>query len=187
MSESRPEYEQLDASDLFVGVVAARFNNEYVNALLREVLSTLKKSRCPERNCEVIRVPGANELPYVANMLAVSGEYDVVIALGCVIAGETQHDKVIAQSTAHAFHEIAAVTQVPVVNGIVTVENDEQARQRCTGTNARGPEFAQTAIEMAWMKLRLVERLEELDAEDEARLEEQDKDDPFSGGPFKNN
>jgi 6,7-dimethyl-8-ribityllumazine synthase len=87
-----------------------------------------------------LRVPGLGELPYVANMTASSGEVDCVIALGVVIAGDTPHHEIIAQSTAHALQDIAIRSEVPVINGIIVTNNltsepNNVAQVRCNQGN----------------------------------------------------
>ena len=181
MSIHSPDFPKIDATELHIAVVAARYNGELVNALLRRTLETLKSAKVSPRNVELRRVPGSNELPYVCNMLAASGQFDAVIALGVIIAGETMHDKLIAQTASMALANVGFSTEVPVVNGILAVENEEQAKARITGSYDRGAEFARCAVEMARHKIELVERLDAL--EDEA---ENDGDiDPENF--FKNN
>ena len=84
-------------------------------------------------------------------MLAAGG-YDTVIALGVIIRGDTIHYEVIAESSAHALHHAALAARVPVINGIVVAENEQQARDRCLGKVNRGAEFAWAALEMAALK-----------------------------------
>lgn len=177
MSLDRPDIPEVDGSDLYFCIVAARYNNELVTALLERTVATLKESRVRESNITVMRVPGSNELPYAVYMQSLSRQYDCVIALGLVIAGDTSHHDVIAFGTAQAFHGIAAQTETPVINGIITVNNQEQAESRCRGEHDRGSEFAHAALEMAWHKLRLVETLDEI--EEDLAEEEDDDDDDF--------
>ena len=185
MSRNQPDSPRIDGSDLFFGIVAARYNSELVEALIDRVLSTLEKEgRVPEQNVEVLRVPGSNELAYAANMYATTGQFDCVIALGLVLAGQTDHHRIIADSTASAFQSIGMITQVPVINGVLTVADEEQAAARITGELDRGREFALAALQMAWHKVKLVERLEDLDAADQAAMGDEDDDDFMN--PFKN-
>lgn len=153
---------EIDGSDLFFCIVAARYNPELVDALITQTTRTLKASGVREGNITVMRVPGSNELPYAVYMQALSRQYDCIIALGVVIAGETDHHNLIGQTTAQAFHGIGAQTEVPVINGVI-VGNSKQAEARAAGDVNRGEEFARAAIEMAWHKVRLVETLDELE------------------------
>jgi 6,7-dimethyl-8-ribityllumazine synthase len=176
MSQSPPEPATLDGSDNFIGIVAARFNAGLVDALLARVLAVLKEHKVRERNIEVLRVPGANEIPYAAHMLAATGQFDALIALGVVIAGDTDHHTIIAQGTAYSLHSVGIQSETPVINGILTVGAAAQAQARISGPLDRGAEFARAALHMAWHKLRLVERLDALE-DDEEEFDEDDDDD----------
>jgi 6,7-dimethyl-8-ribityllumazine synthase len=192
MSQNPPEPATIDGADFFVGIVAARYNGELVDALLARVLAVLQSQGVRERNIEVLRVPGSNEIPYAAHMLAATGEFDCLIALGVVIAGVTPHHDVIAYGTAYSLHSVGMQSETPVINGILTVDSLEQARERITGALDRGAEFARAAVHMAWHKLRLVERLDAIEEENEKFEEEDDDDDEEDDGfdpkqLFKNN
>lgn len=175
MSLDRPVAPEIDGADLFFCIVAARYNNELVDALIERTSATLRESGVQEGSIKVMRVPGSNELPYVAYMNALSSQYDCVIALGVVIAGQTDHHSIIAQSTAQAFHGIGIQTEVPIINGIVTVSSQDQAVARTTGDVDRGAEFAGAALEMARHKVRLGEMIDEI--EEDLVGEEMDDDD----------
>ncbi len=189
MSKNPPETSPIDGADFFIGVVASRYNGELVDALLERTLKTLKEHGVRERNIEVLRVPGANELPYAAHMLAAMGELDCLIALGVVVAGETTHHEVISYGTAYALHSVAMQSEIPVINGILTVSSLEQAAERITGARDRGAEFARAALQMAWHKLKLVERLDAIEEKKEDfDDDEDDEDEGFDPKQlFKNN
>ncbi|MGF1452324.1 MAG: 6,7-dimethyl-8-ribityllumazine synthase [Opitutales bacterium] len=172
MSFDPPEPESIDPADLYVCVVASRYNERLIDELLDRVLTTLEDRDVPEENVQVYRVPGSNELPYAAFMNAVSGQFDVVIALGVIIAGDTNHHDLIARSTGQAFHEIGLRTEVPVINGVLTVNSEAQAKARVSGNHDRGREFANAALEMASMKVQWVERLDALEDQLEERTSE---------------
>jgi 6,7-dimethyl-8-ribityllumazine synthase len=189
MSDSPPDPLPVDGADFFIGIVAARYNGELVDALLARVLAVLQEHGVRERNIEVARVPGSNEIPYVAHMLAATGEFDCLIALGVVLSGETSHHEVISYGTAYSLHSIGMQSEIPVINGILTVNSLEQARERISGSHDRGAEFARAALQMAQHKLKLVERLDELEDEKET-LEEEEDDEDEGFDPkqlFKNN
>lgn len=175
MSKDKPISLQIDGEGKRIAIVAARYNSHYVNALLETVLASLDASGVRAEDVETFRVPGSNEIPYVAGLAAETGEFDVVIALGLIIRGETEHHNIIAHSTAHALQRIGADHGVPVINGIVVVENDAQAAQRCTGELDRGKEFAFAALEMAQLNLMLSRRVMEMNIEQS--LEHMDWDD----------
>ncbi len=163
MSAHPPKAPELTAEDLFFCIVAARYNPELLDELLRRTTATLREHGVPAENIEVVRVPGSHELPYAAHVSALSGQFDAIIALGLVIAGDTNHHDVIAHSTAHAFHDVSTRTEVPVINGVITVHNQAQAEARITGHHDRGREFAHAALEMAALKVSWMERLDALD------------------------
>ncbi len=151
MSLNRGSRPSFDASMYRFGIVAARFNEELTNALLDDVLATIRCAGVPAENIRVMRVPGSGELPHVCNLLATSDDFDAVVALGVVIAGETPHHMIIGNSTATAIQSVALAAQLPVINGIIVAETREQAEARTIGSIRRGVEFGEAALEMAWL------------------------------------
>ena len=143
------------AAAIKVGIVAARFNNTLVDALLHQTFETLRNAGVREKNIRIERVPGSNELPSAAQLLAVSLKPDVLVALGVIIRGDTIHYEIISNAAAHALQRVALDMRAPVINGIVVAENREQAEARCLGALSRGAEFAHTALEMAGLKRKL--------------------------------
>ncbi len=191
MSDNPPDPAKIDGADFFIGIVAARYNAALVDALLDRVTKVLKERGVRQRNIEIVRVPGSGEIPYAAHMLAATGEFDCLIALGIVIAGETSHHEIISHGAAYSLHSIGMQSEIPVINGILTVNSKEQAGERIAGKHDRGTEFALAALEMAWHKLKLVERLDALEDQKEDLDEEDDDDDEDEGFDpkqlFKNN
>lgn len=151
MSLSRGSKPDFDASQYRFGIVAARFNEELTDALLNDCLATIIRAGVSKENIKVLRVPGSAELPHVANLMANSTDFDAIIALGVVVAGETPHHMIIGDSTATALQSVALANQLPVINGIIVANTEEQAKERTIGSIRRGVEFAETALEMAWM------------------------------------
>lgn len=193
MSKNKPTHKPESRSDLRFAIVASRYNSRHVDHLISRVRQKLRESKIPSNGITETRVPGANELPYVANMLALTGDYDCVIALGVVIAGETPHHEIIAHATAGALQAIGLDTQVPVINGIIVTNNEAQADERVFGETDRGAEFALAALDIAASGLRLARYLEELDRNDIERerneeifgsnfLHDDDEDDDAPGG-----
>jgi 6,7-dimethyl-8-ribityllumazine synthase len=135
--------------------VAACFNGQLVEALLERVLSRLSESGVRERNVSVIRVPGSNELPVAAQLLADAGKTDAVVALGVIIRGGTMHFELIATAATKGLMEVALSSRIPVINGVIVADNAAQARERCKGRIDRGAEFAEAAVSMAALKRRL--------------------------------
>ena len=152
MSNLPPTSLKIDGSDFRVGIVAARFNEEYVDGLINGVLQAFKDAGVKNKNLRIERVPGSNELPVVAKYLASSGEFDVLVALGVVIAGGTRHYEMVSDSANYGLQEVAITTSVPVVSGLIVGDSEEQVRERCIGSIPKGVEFGQCALEMAQIK-----------------------------------
>lgn len=150
MSFDNPNYLEIDGRNLRIAIVASRYNSMLVDSLLKNALATLALADTPPPPVE--RVPGSAELPYAASALADHTRFDAIIALGVVIAGDTDHHNIIGESTALTLQEISIRQKVPVINGILVVNTTEQAQERAGGTINRGKEFAQAAMEMAQLK-----------------------------------
>jgi 6,7-dimethyl-8-ribityllumazine synthase len=135
---------------LRVGIVAARFNGDIVDALLEGALRTLAEHDVRGDDVLLARVAGAWELPQVAQAMADAGEIDAIVALGCVIRGETSHYDVIVNESARALMDVALKSGISVANGVLAVENVEQALARCGGEHGnKGSEAALAALETA--------------------------------------
>jgi 6,7-dimethyl-8-ribityllumazine synthase len=167
MSQDKPLSPKINGAKFVFSIVAASYNQDLVESLLQKTITKLTQAQVSEKNIRILRVPGSGELPYVAHMTASSGEFDCVIVLGVVIAGDTPHHEIIGQSTALALQEIAIRSEVPVINGIVVTNNRAQAEQRCQGSLDRGTEFAEAALVMAQHRQNLGERLDALEDLDE--------------------
>jgi 6,7-dimethyl-8-ribityllumazine synthase len=128
-----------------VGIVAARFNGEMTNLLLESALAELDKVGVGRETVTVMTVPGAFELPLGAMALAKTRRYSCIVALGCVIRGETAHFEFVAGEAASGLQLAALETGVPVSFGVLTVDTVEQARARAD----KGAEAVRTALEMA--------------------------------------
>jgi 6,7-dimethyl-8-ribityllumazine synthase len=141
---------KLSADGLKVGIVVSRFNSFLTEQLVKGAVDAFVRLGGNEKNLTLVRVPGAYELPLVAQKLAVSGKIDAVVALGAVVQGSTAHASLINETTARAFSQISLETGVPVLDGVVTAENLEQAVERCgTKQGNKGFSAMQSAIEMA--------------------------------------
>ena len=128
-----------------VGIVVSRFNGEIVNRLLGSALAELEKAGVAKESITVMAVPGAFELPLGAMALAKTRRYSCIVALGCVIRGETAHFEFIAGEAASGLQLAALETGVPVAFGVLTVDTVEQAEARLD----KGGEAVRTALEMA--------------------------------------
>lgn len=132
-----------------VGVIATRFNEFIVSKLLDGALGGLVRHGVDEDNVTVVWVPGAFEIPTIANKMAKSGKYDAVICLGTVIRGQTSHYDLVCNEVAKGIAQVSIGTGIPTLFGVVTTENIEQAISRA-GTKAgnKGYDCALSAIEM---------------------------------------
>jgi 6,7-dimethyl-8-ribityllumazine synthase len=128
-----------------VGIVVSRFNGEIVNRLLASALAELEKAEVAKDSITVMAVPGAFELPLGAMALAKTRRYSCIVALGCVIRGETAHFEYISGEAASGLQLAALETGVPVAFGVLTVDTVEQAEARID----KGSEAVRTALEMA--------------------------------------
>jgi 6,7-dimethyl-8-ribityllumazine synthase len=130
--------------------VAARFNDFVVESLVRGALDALKRHGVTEKQIEIIRVPGAFEIPLVLRKLALSRRYDALIALGAVIRGDTPHFDYVAGQAASGLMAVQLETGIPVAFGVLTTNTMEQAADRAGGKDGnKGYDAAITAIEMA--------------------------------------
>ena len=133
-----------------IAVVAARFNDFIVASLLKGARAAWHERGGAAQDLTVVRVPGAFELPVVARKLAGSGRYDAVVALGCVIRGDTPHFDYVAGECARGLQLAGLETGVPVAFGVLTVESLEQALERAaTSAGNKGGEAMESALEMA--------------------------------------
>lgn len=141
---------QLVGQGLKIGIVVSRFNDFITGRLLDGALDALKRHQVDENDIDVAYVPGAFELPIVAKKMAQSDKYDAVITLGCVIRGATTHYDYVCNEAAKGIAKASDDTGIPVIFGVLTTENIEQAIERA-GTKAgnKGAEVAVGAIEMA--------------------------------------
>ena len=146
----------LDASGLRVGIVAARFNDFIVERLLAGAIDTLMKHGASSTDIDIVRVPGAFEMPLAVKKLAARGRYDALIALGCVIRGATPHFEYVAGEASRGIGQAGLAHDVPVGFGLLTVDTIEQAIERA-GTKAgnKGADAAMSAIEMATLMRQL--------------------------------
>lgn len=132
------------------GIVVSRFNNFVTQRLLSGAIDQLKRHGVEESGIEVTWVPGSFEIPVVGLKMARSKKYDALIALGCVIRGETDHYEHVALAVTKGLGEISMQTGVPVVFGVLTCETLEQAIDRAGAKSGnKGAEAALSAIEMA--------------------------------------
>ena len=136
----------LDGRGLRVGVVMSRFNIDVAEGLLGACTEELRKHGVRSEDVLLVTVPGALEVPLALRKLASSGRFDALVALGAVIRGETYHFELVANESAAGVAAVQLQTGIPVANGILTCENDDQALARM---QVKGADCAQAAVEMA--------------------------------------
>jgi 6,7-dimethyl-8-ribityllumazine synthase len=147
---------ELLARDLKFALIVARFNDFVVEPMLRGALDALKRHGVSEKQIEIVRVPGAFDIPIVARKLALSRRYEALIALGAVIRGETPHFDYVAGECAAGIARIALESGVPIAFGVLTTDTVEQAVDRAGGkAGNKGADAALVAIEMANLLRRL--------------------------------
>lgn len=139
-----------DASNMCFGVVVSEWNPEITGALLNGCVSTLEKHGAIPENIHVKTVPGSFELIYGAHQMTLNDGFDAVIILGCVIRGETPHFDYICEGVTAGIARLNATSQTPIVYGLLTCENEQQAKDRSGGRlGNKGDECAIVAIKMA--------------------------------------
>jgi 6,7-dimethyl-8-ribityllumazine synthase len=138
--------DRLDGKKLYIGIVQARFNESITDALAAACLAELEALGVNPKHIDHVRVPGALEVPVALLALAEKDKYDALIALGCIIRGETYHFELVANESGAGVSRIALDYQLPVANAIITTENVEQAVARQTD---KGRDAARVAVEMA--------------------------------------
>jgi 6,7-dimethyl-8-ribityllumazine synthase len=149
-----------DASGLRFAIVVSRFNSAITDRLLEGAEDALKQSGAAHEDVEIVYVPGAFELPLAAKKLASQGDYDALIAIGCVIRGETSHYDYVCSETARGIQLAQMDTGVPIIFCVLTCETQEQALARAGGEHGnKGYDSGVAAIEMARLSQRLSEKL----------------------------
>ncbi len=136
----------LDGEGLSIGIVRARFNDPITRALESACHDELLALGVQAHDIRSVTVPGALEVPVALDALARSGDFDALVALGCVIRGETYHFELVANESGAGVTRVALDHQIPVANAILTVENEQQARARI---DEKGRGAARVAVEMA--------------------------------------
>ena len=138
--------QNLDGSDLSIGVVVSRFNEYAGKELYAACLEELKRLGVAEEDITYVTVPGALEIPFALSRLAETGDYDALIALGAVIRGETYHFELVSNESGAGITRIGLDYEIPIANGVLTTENDEQCQERI---EMKARDCARCAVEMA--------------------------------------
>jgi 6,7-dimethyl-8-ribityllumazine synthase len=136
----------LDGTDLRIGIVQARFNEKLTNQLAQSCIAELEALGVSAKHIRHVTVPGALEVPVALNAMAQSDRFDALIALGCIIRGETYHFELVANESGAGVSRVSLDHELPVANAILTVENEAQAWARA---EEKGRDAARVAVEMA--------------------------------------
>lgn len=147
----------LDGEELHIGIVMSRFNIDVADGLLSACTAELIKRGVQESNMLLVTVPGSLEVPLALQKMALSDQFDALIALGAVIRGETYHFEIVSNQSASGIAAVQLDTGIPVANGILTTDSEDQALARAS---QKGTEAAQAAIEMANLLSELDEATE---------------------------
>ena len=142
----------LNGQDLRVGIVQARFNEDHCVALTNACINELLALGVSQADIKLVTVPGALEIPFALQKMAETGEFDGLVALGAVIRGETYHFELVSNESASGITRISIDSGLPIANGVLTCDTDEQAQVR---VQVKGAECAQTVVEMANLALAL--------------------------------
>lgn len=142
-------FEKMDGSKLKIGIVCARWNEEFCAPLLQKCREALRDSLVQEKNIKIRYVPGSYELVYGAARLIKKEKVDAVVCLGTLIKGETMHFEYIAQAVSYGIMKLNVETGVPVIFGVLTCLDLEQARARSSGDKNHGYDWGMSAVEMA--------------------------------------
>ncbi|PZC43251.1 MAG: 6,7-dimethyl-8-ribityllumazine synthase [Chloroflexi bacterium] len=147
---------KLSGVGLKIGIVFSRFNNLITSQLLKGAEKTLIDAGVNKQDITIVDVPGALEIPYAAQSLVGSGNFDALITIGCVIRGETSHYEIVANQTVEGINRVSLDNRIPITFGVLTTENVEQAIARSGGDKGNlGIEAALAAIELAGLTKRL--------------------------------
>lgn len=150
------EMKETERAHCRLAIVASRFNDEIVDGLIDGARRAVEQAGIQWDNVPIFRVPGAFEIPLVAKKAAQSGNYDAVIAIGCLIRGETPHFEYISNQTSLGIGQAALETGIPITFGVITVNSDEQAIARSgDNTENKGYEAAMAAVEMVNLLRRM--------------------------------
>ncbi|MBI5630116.1 MAG: 6,7-dimethyl-8-ribityllumazine synthase [Elusimicrobia bacterium] len=159
-----------------VAVVVSRFNEKVTSRLLGSCLTTLNSHGVAQSRIAVVRVSGGYEIPWAAQELALSGKFDAVIALGCILKGSTPQNEHISRSVIASLHEVSLKTKVPCILGVITPNTEAQALARTKGSLDRGKEAALAALEMIVVRKQLRQHSQK-------RIQEQPKEKPQNRPP----
>ena len=150
LDANKGQEQELDGQFLHIGIVQARFNEDITNALATACIQELEALGVS--NIDHVMVPGALEVPIALQAMAERAEYDALIALGCIIRGETYHFELVSNESGAGITRVCLESGLPIANGVLTCETDEQAQVR---VQVKGVDCARAVVEMANLALAL--------------------------------
>ena len=139
------ELSNIDRSSYRLRIICSLFNEKYTDRLLSDSCSELKLYGIKSPQLKITKVPGALEIPFVINKISAYENCDGILALGCILRGETYHFEIVANESARGIQEASCNKNIPCINGILTAENEAQAFERSV---SKGRSFAKTLIYM---------------------------------------
>ena len=146
------EIKARDASDRTISIVVSRFNEDITERMLAGALETLAAWKVRKEHITIVRVPGSFEIPYgCLTLLKKSKKPDAIIALGCIIKGETEHDRYLATAASQGIMRLSIDYRMPIAFGIITTNSLAQAKARSSGPANKGKEAALAALESAFL------------------------------------
>jgi len=150
------DFPELDGKEVRVGIIKARWHEDIGDSLVAGIKTSLAECGVEADNIFESEVPGSFELPLATRYLSLSGTVDVVIPIGVLIKGDTLHFEVIAESVTKGLMDVGLSTGIPVIFGVLTVNTEEQAVYRSSGSNNHGVQWGKAAVEMALLRASAV-------------------------------
>jgi len=151
-AESEVSFGDLDGSDIRIGIIRTRWNDEHVTNLVDGCRKALKECNVKEENIFETSIPGAYELPLSARFLALSGTVDAIVTAGVLIKGETMHFEYISDAVSSGLMSVQLQTTCPIVYGVLNCLDEGQVKSRSSGDNNHGEDWGKTAVEMALLR-----------------------------------
>ncbi|MDD5489090.1 MAG: 6,7-dimethyl-8-ribityllumazine synthase [Candidatus Moranbacteria bacterium] len=152
LNAKKGKVKKIDGSKLKIGIVVSQFNDNITGPMLEGALETLKENQVKEENIEIVWVPGSFEIPLACQKLAETKKYDALVAIGCVIKGETDHYYYICNEVSRGVMDVMLEYNLPIGFGVLTCNNLKQAQVRSRGRENKGREAAVAALAMADVK-----------------------------------
>jgi 6,7-dimethyl-8-ribityllumazine synthase len=140
--------EIINGRNLKIAIVVSKFNSDITGKMLEGAIKTLENNSVQKKNIEITWVPGSFEIPLACQQLAKIKKYDGIVAIGCVIKGDTDHFYYISSETIRGIMDVMLNFSIPIGLGVITTQNLKQARERCGEKGNKGAEAAQAVLEM---------------------------------------